>query len=93
MNRYRSFEKNGKGLGLAKKLRRIAEDAGFHGMPITTYDSAIRSGRYPAGTLAFAIVDSRDRRPRFLGTVVVHERNVFFEGDDVRELEAILVEP
>ncbi len=89
--RFKSFTRSGKGLNFAKRLRLLYEEAGYHAMPISEHTSAIRAGRYPSGTLAFAVVDAHERTPRFIGTVVIVGDNggVAFEGDK-NELEAVL---
>src|SRR5271156_5287175 len=88
--RYKSFAKGGKGLNLAKKLRGIYELAGYSPMPVDEFTSAIRSGRHPPGTFAFAVVDASDSKPRFPGTVIIYpEGQVFFEGEE-DELRGIL---
>jgi len=89
---FNSFVKSGVGLGLAKKLRSIFADAGYMAMPIDEYTSAIRAGRYPPGTLAFAVVDERNRRPRFPGMVVIigDRGGIAYEGKDSDELRAVI---
>jgi hypothetical protein len=88
---FKSFVKGGKGLGLAKRLRLLFTEAGYMAMPIDEFTSAIRAGRYPAGTLAFAVVDERDRKPRFLGTVVIvgGDGGLAYEGETT-ELRSIV---
>jgi hypothetical protein len=92
--RYKSFVGAGKGLGLAKKLRKLYEVAGFDPMPIDEFKAAIRAGRHPTGTLAFSVVDNRGGRPRFPGTVIVEpDGSVLFAGStkqDEEELRAVL---
>lgn len=94
-HRYNSFVGAGKGLGLAKKLRKLYEVAGFSPMPIDEFTAAIRAGRHPAGTFAFSVVDKRDdSRPRFPGTVIVEpDGSVLFAGStkqNEEELRAVL---
>jgi hypothetical protein len=88
---FKSFKRSGKGLGLAKRLRLFYEEAGYRAMPIDEFTSAIRAGRYPPGTMAFAVVDEHDRKARFVGTVVIvaDDGGLAFEGD-ANELRAIL---
>jgi hypothetical protein len=92
-NRYKSFVKSGKGLGLAKELHGLYDLAGYRPMPIQE-SGGIRSGRHPAGTLVFSVVDeSNKNRPRFPGNVVIYpDGEVLFEGDDdgIRELQSVL---
>lgn len=89
-SQIRSFVKQGTGLGLAKKLRKQFEEAGYHAMPIDEYSSAIRSGRFPSGTVVFAVVD-RGPPAHFPGSVIVtSDGEVYAEGDENGELRSVL---
>jgi hypothetical protein len=86
----RSFVKSGEALHLAKKLRVLVERAGYHAMPIDEHRSGIRAGRFPPGTLAFAVVD-RGPPPRFPGSIIVDPGGgIAVEGDSYRELLDVL---
>ena len=88
---FNAFVKSGQGLGLAKKLRMFFVDAGYMAMPISEFTSAIRAGRYPAGTLVFSVVDERAKPTRFPGNVVIlgGGEGVAYEGDE-DELRSVI---
>ncbi len=77
-----SYVKSGKKLRTLMTIRKIFEVAGYSPMAISEYSGAIRAGRVPAGTLAFAVVDNRNKSPRFPGTVgMTPDGDIVVEGE------------